>query len=286
MFPTGNPQKGDAMKAKSRFTLIELLVVIAIIAILAAILLPALQQARDRATATTCVSNLKNISNMGRMYVDAHAGLWYNANNAYGYGAWATQLQRDNYFAVPTPASAPAFLRCPTVPFLETRPDLIQPYASAYNNGHNMTGGAGNYDVRHPGLLIDDPQYLDGYDLKGAASARTLIRKVSPSEVIWIADGVSGELGARHRLSAADATNADLGIASITMVHGGRANILTFAGSVISVAGRDIFDNIFAPVTGGRGNGSDDPIYYSALVTHYRILGSSTGAQITDIPRN
>ena len=274
------------MKAQRRFTLIELLVVIAIIAILAAILMPALQQARDRATATSCVSNLKNISNMGRMYVDAHEGLWFNANNANGEGSWAHQLSRDNYFAVPTPASAPAFLRCPTVPFLEARSALIQPYASAYNNGHNMTGGAGNYDVRHPGLLIDDPQYLDGYDLKGAASARTLIRKVSPSEIIWIADGVSGEVGSRHRLSAADTVNNDLGIASVTMVHGGRANILTFAGSVTSAAGKDIFDNIFAPVTGGRGDGSNDPIYYSALVAHDRTLGGSAGAQVTDIPRN
>ena len=267
-------------KSYRSFTLIELLVVIAIIAILAAILLPALQQARERATATSCVSNLKNISNMVRMYADAHQGLWYNTNNAYGYGGWATQLKNDKFFDIPSNANAPAFLRCPKVPFLEERSGLVQPYASAYNNGHNMTGGEGNYDVHHPGLPIDDPQYLDGYDKSG--EGKTFLRQVSPSEIVLIADAVSTEGASRHQLTSVGANNTYLHICSVTMIHGGRANLLTFAGSVTSAADKGALE-FFYPSTGGRGG---SPIYYSALGGHYRILGGTNGVQITDIARD
>ena len=202
-------------KNRHSFTLIELLVVIAIIAILAAILLPALQQARERATATTCVSNLKNISNVGRMYVDAHKGLWWSPNRAEGSIGWVRMLERDGYLGKPatTEAAAP-FLRCPSVPFQRTgkdnadRSSLYQVYGAVYNNGCNLSpGSAGNYDINVPGILVDDPQYLRGY--KNSMSDANFVKDVSTSEIVWLADGISSEDISRQQIAITGAGTGD-----------------------------------------------------------------------------
>ena len=265
-------------KNRHSFTLIELLVVIAIIAILAAILLPALQQARERATATTCVSNLKNISNVGRMYVDAHKGLWWSPNRAEGSIGWVRMLERDGYLGKPatTEAAAP-FLRCPSVPFQRTgkdnadRSSLYQVYGAVYNNGCNLSpGSAGNYDINVPGILVDDPQYLRGY--KNSMSDANFVKDVSTSEIVWLADGISSEDISRQQIAITGAGTGDglKGISQAYMVHVGRANILTLNGSVTSVANEGIYD-FYQPTTAGG------PKHYSLRGANYRVQGSGDG---------
>ena len=266
-------------KIRHSFTLIELLVVIAIIAILAAILLPALQQARERAQATTCVSNLKNISNMGRMYIDAHKGLWWAPNRAEGSLGWVRMLERDGYLSQPTTAEAAApFLRCPSVAFRptgangENRSSLYQVYGAIYNNGCNLSpGSTGNYDVNVPGVLVDDPEYLRGYRKKERTDA-DFVKTLSTSELVWLADGISSEDISRQQICITG-TGTGSGLAGVSqayMVHVGRANILTINGSVTSVAGEGIYD-FYQPTTAGG------PKHYGLRGANYRVQGTGDG---------
>ena len=267
------------MSAKRRFTLIELLVVIAIIAILAAILLPALQQARERAQATTCINNLKNLATMGRMYVDEHEGLWWQPNKADAHLAWCQMLMRGGYFGYSgAKEGAPSFLRCPSIPFnINTGTSLWHAYSSIYNNGCNLgaPNAYGNYDWKFPGRLIDHPNLLKGYK-KNEPAASDFVKDLSPSEVLWLVDGISSDNIARVQLSAiAPGTNA--AIAQVYMIHGGRANLLTIGGSVVSVAKEGVYD-YFYPLTRNPGSGAD---YYSARVCNYRIPGGTDGVEST-----
>ena len=269
------------------FTLIELLVVIAIIAILAAILMPALQQARERATATNCVSNLKNISNVGRMYVDAHRGLWWAPNSAYAAGAWAYMLKRDGLLPqASTRESEAPFLRCPSIPFRRTgannadRSGCFQIYASAYNNGCNMNPSSpgGNYDVNVPGVLVDDPQLLRGYKKSGMADA-DFVKDVSTSEIAWLIDGISNEDIARQQLVITGTGKDNAGSSQLYMIHVGRANILTLNGSVTSAANEGAYE-FYAPMTAGPGGVAK---HYSLRASNYRVQGTGDGISTTVI---
>ena len=262
------------MSDKRRFTLIELLVVIAIIAILAAILLPALQQARERAQATTCINNLKNLATMGRMYVDEHEGLWWQPNRAEAHLAWCQMLMRGGYFGYSgAKEGAPSFLRCPSIPYnITTGTSLWHAYASIYNNACNMTpGSGGNYDWKFPGRLIDHPNLRKGYSKTDPTSSDPY-KELSPSEVLWLVDGICKDNIARTQLYAAG--NGETGgVSQVYMIHGGRANILTTGGSVVSVAGEDIY-NYYYPLTKGISGGAD---YYSYRVSNYRLPGGADG---------
>ena len=267
------------MNASRRFTLIELLVVIAIIAILAAILMPALQQARERANATSCISNLKNLSNMGRMYVDDHAGLWWQPNKAEAHLAWPQMLMRSGYFGYSgAKEGAPSFLRCPSIPYnINTGTSLWHAYSSIYNNGCNLgePGAYGNYDYNYPGRLIDHPNLLKGYK-KTEPAESDFVKNLSPSDVLWLVDGISSDNIARVQLSAvAPGTNA--AIAQVYMIHGGRANLLTIGGSVVSVSKEGVYD-YFYPLTRHPAGGAD---YYSTRVENYRIPGGTGGVETT-----
>ena len=267
------------MTGKRCFTLIELLVVIAIIAILAAILMPALQQARERAQATTCINNLKNLSNMGRMYVDDHAGLWWQPNRAEAHLAWPQMLMRAGYFGHSgAKEGAPSFLRCPSIPFnINTGTSLWHAYSSIYNNGCNLgePNAYGNYDWKFPGRLIDHPNLLKGYK-KVDPSASDFVKDLSPSDVLWLVDGISSDNIARVQLSAV-APGTGASVAQVYMIHGGRANLLTIGGSVVSVSKEGVYD-YFYPLTRHPAGGAD---YYSTRVENYRIPGGTGGVETT-----
>jgi len=266
------------MTAKRRFTLIELLVVIAIIAILAAILMPALQQARERAQATSCISNLKNLSNMGRMYVDEHKGLWWQPNKAEATLSWCQMLMRAGYFGHSgAKESAPAFLRCPSIPFnINHGTSLWHAYGSIYNNACNMGApdAYGNYDYKYPGRLIDHPNLLKGYK-KTEPAESDFVKDLSPSDVLWLADGISSDNIPRVQLSAVAPGNG-VTLSQVYMIHGGRANLLTIGGSVVSVSKEGVYDYYY-PLT----RGSSSPNYYSARVANYRIPGGTDGVEST-----
>ena len=251
--------------AMSRFTLIELLVVIAIIAILAAILLPALQQARERAQATSCVSNLKNVTNLGRMYADNHRSLSWGVNDSSSGKTWAAQWARDNLIQQPAAyASAPGFLRCPTIAYT-TNSNTWQVYAAPYNNGCNMQpGSAGNYDFPNPGYYIDSPLLLKGYKAQSTAAAN-FVRDLSPSDILWFVDGIAQKDIARSTFSARGTTKTSER-SNPFLAHNGRINIATMGGNVTS-ASQDGYYEFYTPFTNGVGS------YYSARVTMLRVPG-------------
>ena len=263
-------------KNLSRFTLIELLVVIAIIAILAAILLPALQQARERAQSTSCISNLKNLSSTGRMYMDGTRGFWWGPNIANFGPGYPNQLMRAGLIpAASTSAAAPSFLRCPSIAFNNTYSGVWQPYAAIYNNGANLSpGSAGNYDYPNPGYYLDEAALYEGYKTTTVSDA-TYMGKVMPSRMLWMGCAMSSGNSARQQLSQYS-SNPTASIASITMLHAGRGNLLAVGGNVESVANEGIYD-YYQPSTRGGGVG----LHFSVRAANYRTMGGTDGVLTT-----
>jgi len=123
----------------------------------------------------------------------------------------------------------------------------------------------------NPGRYIDDPQLLQGCR---TATISAFERTLSPSDVVWIADGVSKEFSSRQLLVYGNTDNVSY--CPVTMIHGGRANILTIGGNVTSAAG-DAVRELYYPLTRGTG------LYYSVRISHYRTMGGSVDGEQTTI---
>ena len=240
---------------KSQFTLIELLVVIAIIAILAAILLPALQQARERALSAKCVSNLKNCGTLAQMYLDSHKDYWTTGSfvNDNKLMPWFVELARAKLIGGPTTRATchqnrDALTLCPSIPFDEK----LDPYfPQSYGSSKSVYSGA--VFPTKPYYKTNDPVSTQA---EGNPSAG-----VKPSQRVWLIDCAttlfvnnppcqltewySGEGG------SAQASGEGYAIA----IHGGRVNLLSFAGAVTGVSPQELYD-WFAPyiITAGSIN--------------------------------
>ena len=241
---------------KCRFTLIELLVVIAIIAILAAILMPALQQARERANATKCISNLKNIGTIGRMYMDANREFWPVGQLNGGFLGFQIDFARAGVCAGPKEKSErwtnynPIF-HCPKIP-LNFHPDIVAVY-------QGYATPIANWQTKHPTypyLCLSSPSLSRNAETEASAT-RT---DISPSERVLVLDtgfvwpGIGEASPAQCLFNGSAGTLSDKWNNFAYPIHGGRLNVATYGGNVITIEPQGL-RSIYAPY---NVSGSDE----------------------------
>ena len=245
--------KKEKLSRIAHFTLIELLVVIAIIAILAAILMPALQQARERAMATNCISNLKQMSTAAAMYSQAHRDFWPCRSSS--TLCYIFDLYKANLVPEGATNNGKTFASCPSTEIVEhnlTGNWWPQIYGTQYASNSTTPGwafGAGIY-------VRDAPPANAAYK----DSTPTLIPNLTVplSKRVMLADMASRpDNGADKTLVQTargylNGTSASTIYGATYFVHGGRANLATFAGNVEAVSVDQHWNEYYWPMVPGQ----------------------------------
>ena len=219
---------------KKRFTLIELLVVIAIIAILAAMLLPALSAARERARSASCTSNLKQFG---------LAAAQYTADYKDYCVPFTTQAPAADYDEDGLWSDGTMWFRL-IAPYCQ---DKMGTFTKAQKDGNAIRNGntvvlcpSNTYDTGHAVSYGWNDRF--GHNTREGANHQCYptSRLMYPDKAIYGGDASGVKINRKSSwLPAADLPTASE-TTHIAFLHGGRANMLHFAGHVLSYTRKDL----------------------------------------------
>lgn len=198
---------------------------------------------------TNCVNNLKQMSTVGAMYMNANRDLWpCQADLSTSKISYIMHLVRAQMVPAAADNHGQTFASCPSTPIRESGAYWRQVYGTQYahNTNAGFAFGAGMY-------VRDEPPQNQAYSKEGtpiAGATAQMSKRVmlADSAHIW---GTNQIAQSSHLATLSSNTNTIYG--APYFVHGGRANVATFAGNVDNVTVDQHWNEYFYYFNGTTG---------------------------------